>query len=202
LQQANPGNATQLMAVIREDNELAQFEHFGGDSEKQAPATNFWPRVFLASGGTGEGILNLIRETEPLYERLINIMALPLPEYNAQVQPYAAEIRQSQNPFVQLLFPDPLRPRPRELKIQAYETKVRAAVTYKLHGEAGLNNVADPLRDGPFALERFVFEGADRGFELKSAYTRLSYPCALIFVEKEGPAFHTDGPYIGQAIKP
>ena len=79
---------------------------------------------------------------------------------------------------------------------------VRAAVEYKLHGEAGLNSVQDPFGNGPFAFQRFVFEGVDRGFELKSAYAGNPYPCALIFVEKEGTPFRTDGPYIGQAVQP
>jgi hypothetical protein len=60
----------------------------------------------------------------------------------------------------------------------------------------------DPLGNGPFAFQRFVFEGVDRGFELKSAYAGQSYPCALIFVEKEGTPFRVDGPHIGQAVQP
>jgi hypothetical protein len=60
----------------------------------------------------------------------------------------------------------------------------------------------DPLGNGPFTCQRFVFEGVDRGFELKSAYAGLKYPCALIFVEKEGPAFRTDGPYLGHPLNP
>ena len=79
---------------------------------------------------------------------------------------------------------------------------VRAAVAYKLHGESGLQSVMDPLGNGPFAFQRFMFEGVDRGFELKSSYARESYPCALIFVEKEGTPFRVDGPHIGQAVQP
>jgi hypothetical protein len=61
----------------------------------------------------------------------------------------------------------------------------------------------DPCGNGPFAFQRFVFEGVDRGFELKSAYTGLGYSCALIFVEKEGPPFNVSGSkHIGEAVKP
>ena len=56
--------------------------------------------------------------------------------------------------------------------------------------------------NGPFAFQRFVFKGVDRGFELKSAYAGADAPFAMIFVEKEGPPFHIDGPHIGQAVKP
>jgi hypothetical protein len=82
---------------------------------------------------------------------------------------------------------------------------VRAAVEYKLHGESGLKSVVDPFGNGPFAFQRFVFEGVDRGFELKSAYPwPLGVPYALIFVEKEGPPFYIDGSpqRIGHAVKP
>jgi hypothetical protein len=60
------------------------------------------------------------------------------------------------------------------------------------------------LGKGPFAFQRFVFEGVDRGFELTSAYAGLGYPCALIFVEKEGTPFYIDGSpqRIGKAVKP
>jgi hypothetical protein len=193
----NPENEASLLAAIQKDKELEALENNGDN-----PATNFWPRALAASGGTRNGLVKLIRETEPLYLRLTKIMALPLREYEEQIQQFAPEIKKSQNPFVQLLFVDPLRPRVKEFKIRAWQTMVRAAVEFKLHGEAGLKSVPDPFGNGPFTFQRFVFEGVDRGFELKSAYAGLDYPCALIFVEKEGPAFRTDGPYIGQAVKP
>jgi hypothetical protein len=76
---------------------------------------------------------------------------------------------------------------------------VRAAVEYKLHGEQGLKSVADPCGQGPFAFRRFVFEGVDCGFELRSALEVGDYPQVLIFVEKEGAPFLVDGPRAGQA---
>ncbi|MGA9450465.1 MAG: hypothetical protein WBW41_03870 [Verrucomicrobiia bacterium] len=199
LQRENPGNDAKVMAAIREDDELLAFDQYGGD-DKEGP--NFWQRVFAAAGGTSDGILNLLRESEPLYLRLVKIMTLPPPEYEDQIQKFAVEIQKSQNPFVKLLFPDPLLPRVKEFRIQSWQAMVRAAVEYKLHGEAGLKRVTDPFGNGPFAFQRFVFEGVDRGFELKSAYTYDGVPCALIFVEKEGTPFYTDGPHIGQAVKP
>lgn len=197
LQPEKPENERNLLAAIQQDKELDALENNGDN-----PATNFWPRTLAASGGTRDGLLKLVRESEPLYLRLVKIMTLPLPEYDDQVQKFATEIQKSQNPFVQLLFVDPLKPRVKEFRIQAWQAMVRAAVEYKLHGEAGLKSVKDPLGNGPFAFQRFVFAGVDRGFELKSAYAGLQYPCALIFVEKEGPPFRTDGPHIGEAVQP
>ena len=166
--------------------------------------TNFWPRVVKASGGTSDGFLKLVRDMKPLYPRLARIMTLPQPQYEDQIQKFDAEIRGSQNPLVQICLLDLLLRAPqKEFTIQAVEAIVRAAVEYKLHGESGLKSVMDPFGKGPFAFQRFVFEGVDRGFELKSAYTgRPSWPSALIFVEKEGPPFYTDGPDIGLAVKP
>ena len=203
LQQENPGNDTKVMEGIHTDLDRCGFDFvFHGEHGEKQDA-NVWQRIFVASGGTSDGILKLVRESEPLYLRLVKIMALPLPEYEDQVQKFDAEIQKSQNPFVQLLFPNPVQgPQRREFRSQAWLAMVHAAVEYKLHGEAGLRSVMDPLGNGPFAFQRFVFEGVDRGFELKSAYTGLGLPCALIFVEKEGTPFYSDGPHIGQAVQP
>jgi hypothetical protein len=194
---ANPENEANLLAAIQKDKELEALEN-----NSDNPATNFWPRALAASGGTRDGIIKLIRETEPLYLRLTKIMALPPAEYEKQIQKFAPEIQQSKNPFIQLLFVDPLKPRVKEFRIQAEAAMVRAAIEYKLHGEAGLKSVMDPCGNGPFAFRRFVFEGVDRGFELTSAYAGLKFPSAFIFVEKAGTPFQINGPYIGQAIKP
>ncbi|MGO9245048.1 MAG: hypothetical protein ACLP0A_04325 [Verrucomicrobiia bacterium] len=175
---------------------LDYFEQVVGD-------TNLWPRIVKAAGGTSDGFLKLVRDLKPLYLRLGRIMTLPQPEYEGQMQKFDADRQESQNPLVQIGDLDLSRARPKEFTIQAEGAMVRAAVEYKLHGESGLKSVIDPFGKGPFAFQRFVFEGVDRGFELKSGYTgRPTWPSALIFVEKEGPPFYIDGPDIGLAVKP
>jgi hypothetical protein len=202
LQQENPGNDTKVMEALCANDELQDCLVYQHDEEGNRD-TNIWRQLVTASGGTSDGLLKLARESEPLYLRLATIMTSPMPEYEDQIQAFAAEIQKSQNPLVQAHFPGPLLPRPKEFKIQAWQAMVRAAVEYKLHGESGLQSVMDPLGNGPFAFQRFVFEGVDRGFELKSAYNDgQSFPCALIFVEKEGTPFRVDGPHIGQAVQP
>ena len=193
LQQENPGNDTRVMETIR-----------GYWDSNDRPDTNIWQRISAASGGTSDGFIKLLQEMEPLYPRLAKIMTLPFPEYEGQMQKFDAEIQKSQNPLVPLAFPGSFQgARRKEFRMQAELAMVRAAVEYKLHGEAGLKSVMDPLGNGPFVFQRFVFEGVDRGFELKSAYTGLGYPCALIFVEKEGTPFSVSGSkHIGEAIKP
>jgi hypothetical protein len=164
--------------------------------------TNFWPRLVAASGGTSEGVVRLLRETEPLYPRLTELMALPQPEYEIRAQQFSADIQKSSNPFFagHALFWEKYQRRAREFRIQAWQAMVRAAVEYKLHGESGLKSVTDPFGNGPYALRRFVFKGVDRGFELKSAYAGAEAPFVMIFVETQGPAFQVIGPDAGKAV--
>jgi hypothetical protein len=178
---------------------LQAFDYFDDEGKR---VTNNWQHIVIASGGTSDGLLKLVRDLKPLYPRLVKIMTLPQSEYEDQIQEFHAEIRKSQNPLVQVFFTNPVLPRAREFREQAEQAMVRAAMEYKLHGESGLKSVMDPCGNGPFAFQRFVFEEVDRGFELKSAYAGLGYPCALIFVEKEGTPFYIEGPHIGQAVKP
>ena len=76
---------------------------------------------------------------------------------------------------------------------------VRAAVEYKLHGQPGLKSVVDPCGQGSFSFQRFVFEGVDRGFQLKSSYNGREFQEVLIFVEKDGVPFNVNGKHAGQA---
>ncbi len=202
LQQAHPGDDAKVMAGLRECGVVMAMEVVGN--------TNFWPRLVTASGGTSEGVLKLLRETEPLFPRLADIMALPPAEYETQAKQFLTEIHKSQNPFFTgfdfLLtgWPFPgqqkLQIRPGEFRVQVQLAMVHAAVEYKLHGESGLKSVMDPFGNGPFDFQRFVFKGVHRGFELKSAYAGADAPFVMIFVEKEGPAFHITGPDAGKAI--
>jgi hypothetical protein len=113
---------------------------------------------------------------------------------------FSGEVEKSPNPFVTNSVPLFLRGRAKEFRIQVTSAMVRAAVEYKLHGEQGLQSVTDPCGKGPFAFQRFVFQGVDRGFELKSAFDAGGFQQVLIFVEKEGPPFLIDGPHAGQAL--
>jgi hypothetical protein len=202
LRQAHPGDDAKVMAGLRECGVVMGMEAFG--------YTNFWPRLVAASGGTSEGVFRLIRETEPLFPRLADIMALPPAEYETQAKQFLTEIHKSQNLFFTgfdflltgwpLLGQQKLQIRPTEFRDQAQLAMVHAAVEYRLHGESGLKSVMDPFGNGPFEYRRFVFKGVDRGFELKSAYAGAEAPFVMIFVEKQGPAFQVIAPDAGKAI--
>src|SRR6185369_1055272 len=97
-------------------------------------------------------------------------------QYEAKANQLRAEIQKSQNPFYAEFgfILDKWQAsgfRGREFKAEAQLAMVHAAVEYRLRGETGLKSVMDPFGNGPFGCRRFAFKGADRGFELKSAYT-------------------------------
>jgi hypothetical protein len=193
LRQQNPGNDAKVMEGIR---------HFLGLAPPPPDEGDSWERLTQAAGGTSEGVLRLIQEDARMCERAAVVVALPYKEYESQVKVFSREFEKSPNPFVTNAVPGFLRGRAKELRMQVVLAMVRAAVEYKLHGEQGLQSVADPCGQGPFALKRFVFEGVDRGFELRSAFDVGDYPQVLIFAEKEGPPFRVDGPRVGQALAP
>jgi hypothetical protein len=194
LQKQNPGNDAKVMEGLR------QYFQFSEDSEEGA--TNLWERLVQASGGTSEGVLKLLHERVQLYQRIAVPLALPYPECERQMKRFQEEMGKSPNPFVSETLPSLWKARTRELRVQAYLAMVRAAIEFKLHGKPGLESVSDPCGQGPFAFRRFVFEGVDRGFELKSAYDLNGNKAVYLFVEKEGPPFRVDGPHVGEALPP
>lgn len=192
LQKSHPGDDAKVMEAI---HELLPSAEEPGQIEN-----NVWERVKQAAGGTSDGILRLVRDRRAQDPKLEALMALPYPDSEPQFQQFKAEMEQSGNPLVGLSLPAWEKARRRESKILVYLAELRAAVAYKLRGEAGLQSVIDPCGEGPFAFRRFVFEGVDRGFELKSASKILGNEGALLFIEKEGAAVRVNGPYVGEAI--
>jgi hypothetical protein len=176
----------------RGNTSLAQ----GDDASQPGSA---WDQVNRAAGGTSEGVVRLIREMESFGQRLAPVLALPLGEYEARIAPLKAEVQASANPLLALSFPAWERVRPRELRAEMTLAMVRAAIGYKLHGLPGLQAVTDPWGQGLFEFRRFIFQGLDRGFELKSACRANGWPEVLIFVEKDGPPFYLNGKLAGQA---
>jgi hypothetical protein len=196
LQQANPGDDAKVMNGIREL--LASALEAPADGEQPLPA-NSWERIVKAAGGTSAGVVRLIHELEPHEQQLAVVLALPHGEYEGRMEQLMAEIQRSPNPLLALLFPPWEKVRSRDLMGLMNLAMVRAAVEYKLHGQAGLQTVTDPWGQGPFEFQRFVFQGVDRGFELKSACRKNGWPEVLIFVEKDGPPFYVNGRNAGQA---
>jgi hypothetical protein len=196
VQQENPGNEAKTLAEM---HNIIAFLEISEEGDSQPAQTNLWERTLKAAGGTSDGVLKLAGEMAPLYDRLTILMALPAAEYEAQMKQFSTEVASSNNPLIPVVFPAFEKCRQREFVALAQLAMVQAAVEYKLHGEAGLKNVPDPYGSGPFAFERFTFEGVDRGFQLTSAYQDKGLPVTMIFVEKDGPAFKVSGAKAGQS---
>lgn len=197
LQGDNPGNDAKVMEGFHK-NYVSTFSESDGKLE----TPDKWPLVVEASGGASAGIIKLLRDMDPLYARLEIIEALPRAQYEEEIKAFSVEITNSPNPFVHELFPAFEKCRPKEFAATADLAMVQAAVQYKLHGQTGLNSVTNPLGQGPFSFQRFIFDGADRGFELSADYSGIGYPEVFIFVETDGPPFRVFGKNAGKTPEP
>jgi len=166
-----------------------------------------WERLTNAAGGTLGGVIQEVRDSGPSYAKLGQFMALPYGEYEGRLK------YDSQRDLLKAQFEKPGNPlfsqtvsswqgcRHREFRIEVDLAMVRAAIEYQLRGEAGLKSVADPCGNGPFSFQRFVLNGVDRGFELKSQLIlSKGIPESYIFVETDGPPFNVTGVKVGRAV--
>jgi hypothetical protein len=82
LQRNNPGNDAKVMAGIRDI-----FSGYEGPQEGQTNAVSgtLWNRVNEAAGGTSEGVLQLLKDEDPYFQRLAAILALPEAESEIQM---------------------------------------------------------------------------------------------------------------------
>lgn len=155
-----------------------------------------------SASGSIDGVVRLIGELAPLYDRATELMNLPQGPFEGQKAAFMQEVEKSSNPLVPKLFTVFAKCRTKEFATLVKLAMVRAGIEYKLRGEAGLKSVTDPCGNGPFTVRRFVVEGEDRGFELKSSWNGRGYDEVLIFVEKNGPPFRIDGKDAGRPIPP
>jgi hypothetical protein len=198
LQKENAGDEIKTMAALRELIEGTQ----GGEGDTNQARVSFWDRLIKASGGTSAGIMSLLLDQEPLYEKVSAIMALPEHEYETQIKEFNEAIQKSPNPFAAQSFSPWEKCRVKEFAALVRLAMIRAAAEYKLHGEEGLRSVLDPYSGGPFEITPYTFEGVERGFELKSSYTGRGMQELLIFVEKEGPPFSVSPKIENRAASP
>jgi hypothetical protein len=195
LQKANPADDSKVMTGIRE-----LFTSMGEPEPGQTsdvPAS-LWEQVTRGGASTSEDVLKLLREEGELYQKVSSITALPQSQFEEKIKELDTQLHHSSNPFVSLMFPAVEKAKRREVKIEVWLAMLQAAIACKTQGESAFETVPDPAAQGPFAFSRFVFEGVDRGFKLKSTFEGSGFPETLIFVEKDGPPFHVDGPYAGK----
>ncbi len=161
------------------------------------------PEAFIESaGGTTAGLLRQLGELDALYDEAAALMAVPYGEFVPQIKAFNDKVANHPNLFVHVFFPVFEKCRLKEFAAEVKLTMLRAAFEYRLSGAAGLVKAQDPLFNEPFQVRRFEFNGVDRGFELLSKFRYADdWNASLIFVEKDGPAFHLDGKNAGKAVK-
>lgn len=158
--------------------------------------------ILQAAGGTTAGLLRKLAELDPLYDEAAALTALPYDSFVGQIKTFNEKIANHPNPFVHGFFPVFEKCRMKELTIETKLAMVRAAYEYRKSGPAGLNVVLDPTFQEPFQFARFEFNGVDRGFQLTSRFRYADdLSTALIFLEKDGPAFYLEGRNAGKPVK-
>jgi len=197
LQKDNPGNDAKVMAGI---SKLVNSFQGPEEGPSNKPEVSFADEIARAAGGTSEGVLKLLHDEVALYERLAQVVALPPREYEEQMHPLLAQIQNTSNPLVKMTFPAFEKCRQKEFAVQAASAMVQAAIAYKLSGDEGFQSVVDPCGDGPFGIQRFIFEGADRGFQLNLPTPAAAFLRRLSLSEKEGTPFCVNGQKAGQAV--
>ena len=158
-------------------------------------------KFIAAAGGTIEGLYEMFQELPSVYAQVERILRLPAAEYEKPMADFESMVKMHPNPLVQEFFKVFDNCRRKEFAIQSTVAMVHAAVAYKLRGASGFRSVLDPCSGEPFELERFAFEGVDRGFRVKSKFRGRDFDETLIFVEKPGPLFRTTGKTAGQKVK-
>lgn len=189
LQRAYPGDDAKVLEAMR-----------GLIAVNQNEETNqFVDRVIAASDGTSEGLLRLFLQLETYFQEVAQLLPLPYPEFSPKFDEFKARLRKAGNPLASRLLGYE-RAKRAETATAVDLAMVRAAILYRLRGEAGLASVSDPCGDGPFELSRLRFEGVDRGFQLRSKLAVDQLQECLIFVEREGKPFILSGPSAGEPV--
>jgi len=189
---AHPGDEPKTMEEIK-----AMVARVGGEA---TPDVEFSERVIKAAKGTSAGVVKLVQELAPMYDRMALILALPPGQYEKKMESFMKEVYENPNPLISHFHTVFATCRPKEFGVIIKLAMIRAAVEYKLHGHEGLKTVVDPITKGPFEFSRFSLDGVDRGFQLKSAYKARGFEEVLIFVEKNGAPFMLDGKNAGKAV--
>ncbi len=160
-----------------------------------------WNRIAAAAGGASDGVIKLADDLKPLYRRFSEILAMPYPAYQSEMDRFDTELKKSTNPLVEEIFSPLSKSRVKEFRSEMNLAMLHAAIEYKLRGQAGLESVPDPFGAGPFKIQRFLLNGTDRGFKLQSAITGLGVPAVFIFLEKAGTPVHLDGLHAGEPLE-
>jgi hypothetical protein len=123
-------------------------------------------------------VIKLLGELDTQYDEIADVMGLPFQECQAKVPALMEKIKESKNPFSNLLLPAFTRLREEEERLDRVRwAMVRAAIKIRGEGESALSKVTDPFDGKPFQ-----YTGLEGGaFELKSALVRDNHQIVMTF---------------------
>jgi len=156
--------------------------------------------VVQAAGNSMTGLIQYAGQLEPFYGEMERTMSLPYAQYPPAIDDLQARIAGHSNLLLREFFPAVLKVRLKEFRATARLAMLKAAHAIRADPVDGLNQVSDPFGAGPFEYSRFVLDGVDRGFKLKSQLKIPEFDEVMIFAETSGPAFYIDGPKAGQKV--
>jgi hypothetical protein len=187
------GNEQQMQNKVRE----LWKNHFSESDDQANKVVDEWIR---AADGSAAGLIGYVRQLEPLYDEITEILGLPWSEYQSRHAAFEKKVREQPNVLAREFFSALGKARQREFTTEAKLAMLQAAIAYKLGGDPAFHSIADPFGDGPFTFRRFVVDGVDRGFELESKLNCRGFVEKLILIEKAGPAMRVDGKSAGEKI--
>jgi hypothetical protein len=158
----------------------------------------FVDRWLSATGGTSEGILSSLRDLDAYYDEADRILQLPFEQFETAAKAFHQKIESDPRLIAGKLLPYIEKCGVKDFGGVVKLAMVRAAVEYKINGEAGFQSIVDPVGGQPFGFERVGLNGIDRGFQLKSKLPGVSQ--VLIFIQTEGAPLNVDGPKAGKPI--
>jgi hypothetical protein len=168
----------------KEKEAITYFRNLMRSLDPEAQNPDLVDDIIEASGGSIAGVLDYIAKTGTRYEEAKALMALPYAQFRQQAPAFDNATRTSENPLISTLFPALAKAAYKEFRVQAHWEMLRAAIEFRLRGEAGLKGVVDPFGSGPF-----TFQQSNDGFELRSSLDNgasgtLKLPVALVFANK------------------
>jgi hypothetical protein len=156
--------------------------------------------ILNAAGNSLAGLLDYVEEMRPYYDEVEHAMTLPYAEFQPALDELQKRIAASPNLLLHEFFPTFSKVRLKEFRITARMAMSHTAYQYRLDPANGLRQLPDPFGKGQFEMNRFVMDGADRGFKLSSQLQVPDFKEVLIFAERSGPPFLIDGPSAGRRI--
>ncbi|MBI1337827.1 MAG: hypothetical protein GC164_12820 [Phycisphaera sp.] len=110
------------------------------------------------------------------YTQLIEFCKLPLDEFDTRDKAFADKVKQSDNVWVRTMLPAISSARHTAVAAEVRLAMLRAAIAYRLGGQAGFEVIEQPYGTGPFKLSK-----GEKGFTLESVVNHRGTQLTLTF---------------------